>query len=560
MIQTAHFRAAMQALAAAGVSELVVSPGSRSTPIVAAAVASGIRCRSIIDERSAAHFALGRARATGRPQAVVCTSGSAAACYAPAVVEARAARLPLIVITADRPPELQGCEAPQTIDQVRLYGEHARYFDLGAPAATSAAARVMTQAVHAALSPVPGPVQINAPARKPLEPADLPADAPAPRITAVHPPAPAPATDAAIAALAAAASGARGVITVGPAPLRAAGWRDAVAALSAATGFPILAEATSQLRLRRDAPPMLGAFDLIYEAGADAPDLVIQVGAPPVSAAWSALLSRARPRRIVVTDHGWPDPHNDAEAIVVGEIASTLARAAARISSKAPTDFADRLAAADDRAWRAVEAALSENHSLGEGQAVRAAVAAVPAGALLALANSLPVRSIDTYCPPVAAEAGVLHQRGASGIDGAISAAAGAASCGDRPVVLLVGDVGFSHDATGLLAARHARAPLVVVVIDNGGGRIFERLPVAAAPALAAHFESLWLTPPQIDIAGLARSMGTAAVEVDTAAALSVAVAEAAARPGCTVIRARVAPGSAEATRQQLVATLRGGR
>ncbi len=559
MIQTAHFRAAMRALAAAGVTDLVVSPGSRSTPIVAAAVAAGLHCRAIIDERSAAHFALGRARATGRPQAVVCTSGSAAACYAPAVVEARAARLPLIVITADRPPELQGCEAPQTIDQVRLYGEHARYFDLGAPAATSAAARVMTQAVHAALSPVPGPVQVNAPARKPLEPVEPTGDAPSPRLTTVYPPAPAPASEEAVGALAAAASGARGVITAGPAPLRAAAWRNAMNALSAATGFPILAESTSQQRLRRDAPPMIGAFDLIYDAGAEAPELVIQVGAPPVSAAWSAMLARARPRRFVVTEHGWPDPHSDAEAIVAGDVASTLARAAERITRPAPPDLADQLAVADDRAWRAVEAALA-TVELGEGQAVRAAAAAVPPGSLLALANSLPVRSIDTYCPPVTTEAGVLHQRGASGIDGAISAAAGAASCGDRPVVLLMGDVGFAHDATGLLAARHARAPLVVVVIDNGGGRIFERLPVAASPALAARFEELWLTPPAIDIAALAQSVGAGALEVDSAAALSAAVAAAAARPGCTVIRARVEPGSAEATRRRLIAELGGAR
>jgi 2-succinyl-5-enolpyruvyl-6-hydroxy-3-cyclohexene-1-carboxylate synthase len=186
-----------------------------------------------------------------------------------------------------------------------------------------------------------------------------------------------------------------------------------------------------------------------------------------------------------------------------------------------------------------------------EGQAVRAAAAALPAGALLALGNSLPVRLIDTWCPAGALAPGidVCAQRGASGIDGLIAGAAGSATATGRPTALLLGDVSFAHDAAALAVARRSPAPLAVIVIDNGGGRIFERLPVGACAPLAPHLERFWLTPPQLDIAAVAAAYGAGAVTADAPPALAAAVAAALARPGCTVIRAPVDPSAAAASR-----------
>lgn len=572
MIQTAHMRVLMASLRDAGVDELIVSPGSRSTPAIAAARAVGLRMRAVIDERSAAHLALGQARITGKPSALLCTSGSAAACYLPAVVEASLARIPLVVITADRPPELQGCEAPQTIDQVHLYGDFVRRFiDLGPPAADPASLRATrrraAQAVFHSRFPEPGPVHLNAPARKPLEPREPEGEVAAALERALARPitrADAPAVVAAheaVGAIARACSQTpRGVITCGPAPLAAAGWRDAVRTLAERTGYPVLAEATSQQRLV-DSPRVCGAFDLLYSVGAfrdgATPDLVIQIGAPPVSAAWSALLERARPRRVAVTDHGWPDPQGDLDILCRGDVADALSRIATRVSGTRDPAWCERFARADDRAWRQVETELGrEAEPMLEGQAVRAAIGAVPDGALIAVGNSLPVRAIDTYVAPGAARAEVLSQRGASGIDGVVSGAIGAASVTDRPLLVLVGDVSFAHDIGALAAARELVAPLCILVVDNRGGRIFERLPVAGAPALSPAFEALWLTPPPLDIVAAARAYGLEARATDSARAVADAVAEALAGPGVTVIRAEVEPGSAQASHQRLLAAL----
>jgi 2-succinyl-5-enolpyruvyl-6-hydroxy-3-cyclohexene-1-carboxylate synthase len=571
VIQTAWFRVALAALRDAGVRTLVVSPGSRSTPLVAGAIAAELELVSVTDERSAAHFALGRARVTGEPTAVLCTSGSAATCYFPAVVEAAAARLPLVVLTADRPPELHGCEAPQTIDQQRLFGGFVRSFvDLGAPSAEPrdlrAVRRVIAQAVARARGPEPGPVHINAPARKPLEPARLDGELarwvgdvcaePLPATTPCELRVPTETLERVADMLAASP---RGVITLGPRAMPSSSLGSAVAALAQVTGFPLLAEATSQLRLSADGPPIVGSFDLLYQTrGFDAdPEVVLQLGAPPTSSAWAQVLERARPRRAVISEHGWPDPHRSAECVANGDLADAVVRLAALLPPRrADASWRARFESADAAAWRLVAHELEQVGELSEGQAVRAVLDAAPAGALLSLGNSLPVRTVDTFVPPRAAHVGVLSQRGVSGIDGLVSAAAGAAHAADVPVVAILGDVSFGHDVGGLAATRLARNPLVVVVIDNGGGRIFERLPVAAAAGIAARFADLWLTPPACDALAVARAFGLEAHAVDSVAALRHAVASAASRSACTVIVARVRPGSADEARRRLVAAL----
>lgn len=574
MIQTAWFRVALATLRDAGVRTLVVSPGSRSTPLVAAAIAAELELVPIVDERSAAHFALGRARVTGEPTAVLCTSGSAAACYLPAVVEASTARVPLIVITADRPPELHGCEAPQTIDQQHLYGRFARAFvDLGPPSGDPRALRglrrVIAQAVSTARGPEPGPVHLCAPARKPLEPARLDEEL-ARRVQDVCgerlPVAPAPdrrvSDDCLTAVAELVAASPRGVITLGPRAATAPPLASGIAELARATGYPVLAEATSGLRLDADAPAIAGGFDLLYQtrafATAGAPELVLQLGGPPVSTAWAQLLDRARPRRAILAEHGWPDPHGSAELVITGAIADALPRLTAMLAHRARPDVAwrARFEHADAAVWRLVSAELDQNGTQSEGQAVRAVIDALPPRALLVLGNSLPVRTVDTYAPPRAADVRVLSQRGASGIDGLVSGAAGAAHAAREPVVALIGDVSFGHDLGGLAAARLARVPLVIVVIDNGGGRIFERLPVAGIGGLAARFDELWLTPPSCDLLAAASAFGVRVATASSPDEVRRAISEATARPGCTVIRAVVEPTSAEASRARLVAAL----
>lgn len=557
----------LDSLRAAGCGDLVVSPGSRSTPLVMAAVRLGLDCHVLVDERVAGFFALGRGRASGRPSALVCTSGTAAAHYLPAIIEASLARVPLVVLTADRPPELHGCAAPQTIDQQHLYGRFARGFvDLGMPEAAASALRGVrrraAQMVALAMGPDPGPVHINVPARKPLEPTASADEArmaelvsalcrePAPRAAAPE----ARAGQEVIDDLAGALGRARRALLVaGPAPLDQAA--RPIAELARASGLPLLAEVTSQLRFAGDdpAPGLCDRFDLVLRAprwrAAHRPDLIVELGAPPTSSAYAALVAESGCERIAVAPHGWSDPHSSARLIVNAPVADVAARLAAEVAAR-PGAWTEAWLAANRRAG----AALDRLAVSGEHAAVRAAVAALPDGALLALGNSLPVRTAET-CGADRRRIGVLHQRGAAGIDGLVAGAAGAASATRRPTALLLGDVSFAHDLGGLAAARQSGAPLAIVVIDNRGGRIFEQLPVARAAGGAELLERFFLTPPAIDLAAAAAAFGIPHVRAEEPGG---AVAAALAGAGPTVIHVPVAPHSARDLEAALAAELDG--
>jgi 2-succinyl-5-enolpyruvyl-6-hydroxy-3-cyclohexene-1-carboxylate synthase len=570
-VQTLWCELIADALAAGGVRTCVVSPGSRSTPLVAALAADGrFDLPAVIDERAAAFFALGAARATGAPAAMLCTSGSAAAHYLPAIVEASAADVPLVAITADRPPELHDCGANQTIEQVHMYGGFVRGArDLGAPVGSALAFRAVHRrvldAVALARGPHPGPVHVEVPLRKPLEPArpttdderalaQVVAEIRDARVIATPPRA--LADDAALAALAAAISGEpRGVVVAGALPPSFP--RDAALALCARAGYPLLAEAASQLRFGTR-PPAVAAidhFDLLLAtpalAGAPAPRLVVQLGAEPVAAAWPGPLASAErahvidpsgppsgPERWVLCAHGRHDPEASARATICGDVGDALARVTARLEPAG-----DRAAFA--AAWRAVEQRLAgavaralAAHPRGEGAVLRAALEAAPSGARVQLGNSLPIRVVDHACSGGGAARTVIAQRGTSGIDGLIASAAGATRAG-TPVLLVVGDVSFAHDLGGLLAAREASAPLAIVVVDNGGGQIFAGLPVARA-GLGAAFERYFTTPPAINPAAIATALGARAVMAASPAVVGEAVATALATRGTTVIHAPV--------------------
>lgn len=568
----------IESLADAGIRDVVISPGSRSTPFVlAAASCPRLRCHDAIDERAAAFFALGQARVTGRPSLLLCTSGTAGAHYLPALLEASYSHVPVLSLTADRPHELQGCAAPQTIDQARLLGEAVRRaFDLGPPEpsedALVALRRVAAQAVLATLHPLPGPVHMNARARKPLEPRAPQTDeelALAARAREVarrpiprpHPPRLLPAEEAVAELAVACAESRRGLIACGPAPLLSAEDRRALLALAAATGFPLLPEAASQLRFTRRGPEVrcCDGFDLLLRDPAlraeIAPDLILQIGAPPTSSSFDAFLraEASRTRRFVLAAHGWNDPQSRADALILAPPGETARRLLDALGAQRPGPgpgidpglqrLIDR---AEAGAWRAVAALLDEEPD-GELAVVRAAVAALPRGALLALGNSLPIREVDAVCPGALCEVDVLSQRGVSGIDGLVSGAAGAASLAGRPVALLCGDVSFLHDLSGLRLAQGAASigsPLAIVVINNGGGRIFETLPVAAAadPSALRRFT----TPHEADLSGAARIFGLPFARAHGAAALRAELSRAlAGGQGATLIEAVVEAGSA---------------
>lgn len=558
-------RLLFESLADAGLEDVVVSPGSRSTPLVWAALgAKRLRCTSIIDERAAAFYAVGHARVSGRPAALVCTSGSAVANYFPAVVEAALSRTPLLVISADRPFELQDCGASQTIDQTRIYGTYAKFVELGMPDATDSALvalrRRAPQALLDARFPEPGVVHCNFRARKPLEP--LPGKSPeglaltskvdallrtpitaAPRPRLV-------ASEDALRALASELSNAlRGLIVCGPAPLHSRARRGAVASLSVATGFPVYAEATSQLRFDTpgELPPelcfenldLLARSDLFSRVGV--PDVVVQVGGPPVSAAWERLVA-AHPEmaRHVLAEQGFPDPDGRARSVILGDVATSVAHLATVAAQHGPTAQQKRWAALLDAASAVVGRVLADGDKEApfpsEGVATRIVCAALPRGAVLALGNSLPVRHADAF-GSARRETGisVSSQRGTAGIDGVVAGAAGAADASRRATVLLVGDVSALHDVGGFAVAAAARAPLVIVVLNNDGGRIFEQLPVLAAglDESQLHF---WTTPHGHTFEPVARLYGLSYERPNTATTLRSALENGLRKPGCTLV------------------------
>jgi 2-succinyl-5-enolpyruvyl-6-hydroxy-3-cyclohexene-1-carboxylate synthase len=566
-------RLLVRSLFAAGARDAVLSPGSRSTPLALALDDGPLALRVISDERSAAFYALGQARVTSRPTVLVCTSGTAGAHYLPAIIEASESHLPLVAITADRPWELLHAAAPQTIDQDRLFGAFTRFFaDVGAPddgaLSLRAVARLAAQAVAASLGPVPGPVHLNARFRKPLEPvtvtspaswervaADLAARGPT-RVLAATPALPAADLDALAHRIEKAE---RGLIVAGPTAMPAGAERDAVFELARQSGFPLLAEATSQLRFARAPEGVLrvGALDVVLRVDAARaalrPDLVIQIGRPPTSTGFAELAGEGAPR-IAIAPHGWNDPWSDAEAMVVAPIAGVVRELSARLSADASHDpwraawrRADALAAA------AVEGELGEG-ALVEGQVARAVVGALPEHAVLAVGNSAPVRDLDLWATPTDKTIDVVHQRGASGIDGLVSSAAGAAASARRPTVLLLGDVSLAHDVGALALLADAEVPIVVVAVDNAGGRIFETLPVGAAIS-SDRLERLFATPPRVDWEKAAAAFGVAFAEVHAAGALGAALAAALARPGGTLIRAVVPRTDAAARARRVRAT-----
>jgi len=533
----AFARALVAELHACGVVEAVVCPGSRSTPLaLAVALQDGLAHRVHLDERNAAFHALGHAKASGQPVILVCTSGTAGANFLPAVAEACHARVPLVVLTADRPPELRAWGAAQTMEQRTLYAGFTRWSE-EAPCPSERAgsqryARALARrAVAAATGPAPGPVHLNLPFREPLVPSVVePGSAPAAPRQAVagHRPRP---RDPALATIAAELrSGSRGVLVFGPDawdPSLAA----AAATIASALGWPVLADPASGLRAGAElAPSLISGADLLLgdpaTAAALRPERVVRFGGLPTSKPIAQWLAAHEAAELWLVDPAgaFRDPEHRASRVLhatAGDLAAQLAG-----TGPAPDEAAtwrglwqqaDRLARA------AVDELLQADGRLLGPQVARALWAELPADAALYVANSMPVRELDTFAGPRSTPLRVLANRGVNGIDGQVSSATGAAAALGRPTVLWCGDLAFLHDLGGLLAARLHGDQLTVVVTNDDGGGIFEYLAVARALPRSV-FEPLFAVPHGRDLSGIARGLGWEALRVDEPGALASAL------------------------------------
>ncbi len=554
--------ALLEELALCGVRSAVVSPGSRSAPLaIAAASEPRIEDHAVLDERAAGFLALGLARASRAPVALICTSGSAAANYLPALVEAHHARVPLIVLSADRPPELRDCAAGQVIEQRGLYRAFVRWeHELPVPEVDAALFRhlrsVAARATAVAGGEPPGPVHLNVPLREPLDAALVEADATAldalglaapatAASTTTTAPAPALPGETALAELASElAAVRRGLLVVGPCD--AAGIAAATAALADALGWPLLGEPLSQLRCDPAcAPQLVDAHDALLRSArfvdAHAPDCVLRLGDPPTSKALRlALEARPGVRQIVVDAAGWSDPSALAARMVRAEpvVLARALTAELRAGTRAVPAFREAWIGAGRRARAVLDAgldrAVADAEPPGDALLVRALAEAAPPGTLVHLASSSPVRLADLYWPAGARAQRFVANRGASGIDGTVSSALGAALAG-APAILLTGDLALLHDASGWIAAARSDADLTVVAIDNDGGGIFEWLP-AATSLPRALFERHLAAGQGLDLVAALCGFGLRARRVDGPKELIDALAASCGRPGTDVL------------------------
>ncbi len=545
---TVWARALLDEMARSGVEVVCVAPGSRSTPLVLAAASDGrFRLVSVLDERSAAFFALGVGKATGRPAAVITTSGTAGANLYPAVVEASQGEVPLLLLTADRPHRLRDTDANQATDQLRLFGAFPRgFFEIAPPATGDAELRHLRvqacRAVALAKGPPAGPVHLNLPFEKPLEPLpDEPWVTPGEStdvgegagLQASPPPSgrpgdPAlsgrgdgspfvrvasatlqPSEEARAGLLRRMAESPRGVIVAGPMP-NATEAGPAVVALAAATGYPLLADPLSGARF---GPPhgagIVAGYDLFLRSGAARralrPDFILRVGASPTSASALAYIREHQDASQVVLDdgHRWKDHTSSAHEYLRASPAPFLAQLALEVPRVGDPRWRSLWEDAQGRTLEVLEGADGD-HPM-EGWILRDVAQVLPEDARLVISSSMPVRDLDAFGLPRQEPLAVYGNRGASGIDGVVSTTLGIGAASSHVTVGVLGDLAFLHDMNGLQVLRRERFPVGFVVVNNDGGGIFHTLPVRAfEPSFTRYF----VTPHGLDLGDVARLYG----------------------------------------------------
>lgn len=513
----------------AGVRAAIVCPGSRSGPLAIAFARAGkaIEVISVLDERSAVFLALGIAKRSGQPTAVVCSSGTAGANFFPAAIEARQSRVPLLLLTADRPPELRDCHAGQAIDQGKLFGNYVNWYaELALPAARLGLLQYLRQTVQQAVArsqfPVAGPVHLNIPFRDPLAP--LPEETQVDSLALVAAVARKEAFFASVtpallprrevtAPWEAWRACERGAIAVGvAAPVDPENYCRAVARLATHLGWPVLADALSPLRNWADCNPnLIASYDLALHDPELAqnlmPECVLQIGPLPTSKILRAWLGRGQPERWTIdrAAENFDPLHGPTRHLPVA--VADLVAGLPTISA-APSDYLQAWLALEDQFQTAIATQLDaipfEPYPL-EAKVAWVLGQTLPSGTPLMVANSMPVRDLESFWPPGNGHHPIYCNRGANGIDGTLSTALGIA-WGDR-AVLLAGDLALLHDTNGFLAARHLQGQLTIVLINNDGGGIFGMLPIANYDP---PFEEFFATPQGIDFAKLCATYGVA--------------------------------------------------
>ena len=494
-------------LQALGVSHVAISPGSRSTPLtVAADRTSGLKTSIHLDERAGSFFALGLAKATNSPVALISTSGTAVANYLPAIIESFNSGVPLVVITADRPPELQNRGAPQTIDQTHIYGTHVRLFKQAPVAGTdsiTSAAKLAIELLEHACGKSPGPVHLNCPLREPLEPT-LSNSFFAPIQTTAITNKPSRINKKILKKL---TNIEKGLIVAGPMNLEQ---NDItmVAEMSRRTGWPILADPISGMRCgphTRETPIIATGEFLLSSHWIDnnKPDVIVQIGAMPTSKSYRLWLEKNPIGRLVAVDN--LGRHSDPTYSVTDrinakprELASALI---STLSEKPPTSWMCSWLEAEEIAAKTIARIVAEA-PFDEPGIVNGLNSTLPSGAQLIVANSMPIRDLDAFLPSRNLPMKITANRGANGIDGTISTATGFALGGHGPTVVFLGDLALLHDLSGLASISRLGVDLTVVVADNNGGGIFSFLPVSNANHI--DYQRLFHTPHDLEISNIA--------------------------------------------------------
>lgn len=543
-------------LSRAGLRAVCVSPGSRSTPLTLAfAGHPEITLYSLLDERGAGFFALGLALSSEAPVALLCTSGTAAANYYPAIVEANYAQVPLLVLTTDRSHEVRHCGANQAIDQVKMFGDHVRWFvEVTPPEARPSATTLRSlrtlacRALAATQDLPPGPVHLNFPFRKPLEPVPVPGDVPEPLPDAdwqrpagqpftrlsrglLH-----PSPTQVQTLMEAIRSVPHGLIICGP-RCPSGNFAQAVTRLAKTANYPVLADALSGVRFGPHTVEadglVLGGYDTFWRPGLlerwPPPELILRFGAMPISAALNDYLAAVKCRAIQISGSGvWQDDVYTTTDFIHADPALTCDTVSARLDMAGlyhDPSWLTPIKQAEQATWRTV--AELRSRSFFEG-AILAEVVELLAkeASLLYVAASLSVRHLDQFVRPQAARLRVFANRGASGIDGTMASALGAAAASSLPLTLVIGDLAFYHDLNSLLAVRRCGVKINIVLVNNNGGGIFSRLPISK---FEPPFTQLFRTPHGLEFGPAAQLFGLEYSRAADRDALRQALAEAAA-------------------------------
>ena len=554
-----YTRAFVDELARSGVHHVCLCPGSRSTPLAMTfAEEKRFRLWMHLDERSCAFFALGLAKASREPVVLVCTSGTAAANFFPAIAEAHQARVPLLVLTADRPPELRDTGAPQTIDQIKIYGDYAKWFaDIALPEANAEMLRYARtfacRAVATAMETPAGVVHFNMPFREPLVPVAIEISASEKERDAFF----GRADEKPFVEISRAkilpdekiisqfaqtlAQHERGLIVAGM--QNDAQFPEAVAKLSGALGYPILADPLSQVRCGEHCREnVIDSYDAFLRdanvAKQLAPEIVLRFGAIPTSKPVLQYLQQyANARQILIDDAGWNEPAHIASELVRGEAALFCNALSEKISApRQNSAWLEQWRNVNAQTKSAMAAQLETYNEFFEGRVFAELAHLLPNNATLFASSSMPVRDMDTFFSSNARNIRFLSNRGANGIDGVVSSAFGASAASEGKLVLVIGDLALYHDMNGLLAAKLHRLNALIVLLNNDGGGIFSFLPQAAYPA---HFEQLFGTPHGLDFEHAAKLYDANFVDVKDWNEFRAAVKQSFAREGLDIVQVK---------------------